>query len=52
VFAEPGGLEIIDGFERVRAARAPGWAMLVARIDDGGASTRSCASASCTTGAG
>ena len=34
LFAEPGGLEIIDGFKRVRAARALGWATLVARIDD------------------
>jgi len=37
LFAEPGGLEIIDGFKRVRAARALGWATLVARIDDVGA---------------
>jgi ParB-like chromosome segregation protein Spo0J len=37
VFAEPGGLEIIDGFKRVRAARALGWATLIARIDDVGA---------------
>ena len=36
LFAEPGGLEIIDGFKRVRAARALGWATLVARIDDVG----------------
>lgn len=34
LFAEPGGLEIIDGFKRVRAARALGWATLLARIDD------------------
>ena len=34
LFAEPGGLEIIDGFKRVRAARALGWATLIARIDD------------------
>ncbi len=37
LFAEPGGLEIIDGFKRVRAARALGWATLIARIDDVGA---------------
>lgn len=36
LFAEPGGLEIIDGFKRVRAARALGWPTLVARIDDVG----------------
>ena len=36
LFAEPGGLEIIDGFKRVRAARALGWTTLVARIDDVG----------------
>ena len=34
LFADPGGLEIIDGFKRVRAARALGWTTLVARIDD------------------
>ncbi len=34
LFAERGELEIIDGFKRVRAARALGWATLVARIDD------------------
>jgi ParB-like chromosome segregation protein Spo0J len=33
LFAEPDGLEIIDGFKRVRAARALGWATLVARVD-------------------
>lgn len=37
LFAQSGGLEIIDGFKRVRAARALGWATLVARIDDVGA---------------
>ena len=37
LFAEPDGLEIIDGFKRVRAARVLGWATLVARIDDVGA---------------
>jgi ParB-like chromosome segregation protein Spo0J len=36
LFAERGELEIIDGFKRVRAARALGWATLVARIDDVG----------------
>lgn len=34
LFAEPSGLEIIDGFKRVRAARALGWTTLIARIDD------------------
>jgi ParB-like chromosome segregation protein Spo0J len=34
LFAEPGGLEIIDGFKRVRAARTLGWTTLIARIDD------------------
>jgi len=37
LFAEPGGPQIIDGFKRVRAARALGWTTLVARIDDVGA---------------
>ncbi len=36
LFAEPGGLEILDGFKRVRAARALGWTTLIARIDDVG----------------
>ncbi len=36
LFAEPGSLEIIDGFKRVRAARALGWATLAARIDEVG----------------
>lgn len=36
LFAEPGSLEIIDGFKRVRAARALGWGTLLARIDDVG----------------
>lgn len=36
LFAEPGRLEIIDGFKRVRAARALGWVTLLARIDDVG----------------
>lgn len=34
VFAPDGALEIIDGFKRVRAARALGWSTLLARIDD------------------
>ncbi len=36
LFAEPDGLEIIDGFKRVRAARALGWVTLLARVDDVG----------------
>jgi ParB-like chromosome segregation protein Spo0J len=36
LFVEASGLEIIDGFKRVRAARALGWPMLLARIDDAG----------------
>jgi ParB-like chromosome segregation protein Spo0J len=34
LFAERSGLEIIDGFKRVRAARALGWSTLLARIDE------------------
>lgn len=34
VFTERGALEIIDGFKRVRAARALGWTTLLARVDD------------------
>jgi ParB-like chromosome segregation protein Spo0J len=34
LFAERDGLQIIDGFKRVRAARALGWPTLLARIDD------------------
>jgi ParB/RepB/Spo0J family partition protein len=34
VFAPDGAFEIIDGFKRVRAARALGWSTLLARIDD------------------
>ena len=37
LFGEPAGLQILDGFKRVRAARALGWPTLVARIDDVGA---------------
>jgi ParB-like chromosome segregation protein Spo0J len=37
LFVESGALEIIDGFKRVRAARALGWSTLLARIDDVGA---------------
>jgi len=34
LFVERDALEIIDGFKRVRAARALGWSTLLARIDD------------------
>ncbi len=34
LFAAGDALEIIDGFKRVRAARALGWSRLLARIDD------------------
>jgi len=37
LFVEPSGLEILDGFKRVRAARALGWSTMLARIDDVGA---------------
>ena len=37
LFAAGDGLEIIDGFKRVRAARSLGWTTLSARIDDVGA---------------
>lgn len=37
LFAEHDELQIIDGFKRVRAARALGWATLAARVDDVGA---------------
>jgi ParB-like chromosome segregation protein Spo0J len=37
LFTERDELQIIDGFKRVRAARALGWPTLVARIDDVGA---------------
>jgi ParB-like chromosome segregation protein Spo0J len=37
VFAERDGLQMIDGFKRVRAARALGWATLATRVDDVGA---------------
>jgi ParB-like chromosome segregation protein Spo0J len=36
LFTAGDGLEIIDGFKRVRAARALGWPTLLARIDDVG----------------
>lgn len=36
LFAADDGLEIIDGFKRVRAARSLGWPTLSARIDDVG----------------
>jgi ParB-like chromosome segregation protein Spo0J len=34
LFVETDQLEILDGFKRVRAARALGWTTLLARIDD------------------
>jgi hypothetical protein len=34
VFADAGELEVLDGFKRVRAARALGWSRLYARIDE------------------
>jgi ParB-like chromosome segregation protein Spo0J len=34
LFVENDQLEIVDGFKRVRAARALGWTTLLARIDD------------------
>jgi ParB-like chromosome segregation protein Spo0J len=34
VFAPHGDFEVIDGFKRVRAARALGWRTLLARVDD------------------
>jgi ParB-like chromosome segregation protein Spo0J len=37
LFVEPGGLEIVDGFKRVRAARALGWSRLLAHVDEVGA---------------
>lgn len=37
LFVASDGLQIIDGFKRVRAARALGWRTLAARIDDVGA---------------
>lgn len=33
LFADGGGLEIVDGFKRVRAARALGWRRVCARVD-------------------
>ena len=36
LFVHGGGLEILDGFKRVRAARALGWSTLLARVDDVG----------------
>ena len=33
LFVQGGGLEILDGFKRVRAARALGWSTLLARVD-------------------
>jgi hypothetical protein len=37
LFTERDELQIIDGFKRVRAARALGWATVAARVDDVGA---------------
>src|ERR1700733_5394209 len=37
LFVEPGGVEIVDGFKRVRAARALGWSTLLAHVDEVGA---------------
>jgi ParB-like chromosome segregation protein Spo0J len=34
VFAARDGLEVIDGFKRMRAARELGWSTLLARVDD------------------
>src|SRR5712691_864077 len=34
LFPEAGRFEVVDGFKRVRIARALGWATLLARIDD------------------
>jgi ParB-like chromosome segregation protein Spo0J len=34
LFMERGGIQILDGFKRVRAARALGWPTMLARIDD------------------
>jgi len=48
LFAEPGGLEIIDGFKRVRAARALGWTTLIARIDDVSSRARAATTATVT----
>jgi ParB-like chromosome segregation protein Spo0J len=36
LFVQGDGLEILDGFKRVRAARALGWSTLLARVDDAG----------------
>ena len=36
LFVQGDGLEIVDGFKRVRAARALGWSTLLARVDDVG----------------
>ena len=36
LFVHGGGLEILDGRKRVRAARALGWSTLLARVDDVG----------------
>lgn len=36
LFVQNDELEILDGFKRVRAARALGWSTLLARVDDAG----------------
>lgn len=36
LFAQGDGLEILDGFKRVRAARSLGWSTMLARVDDVG----------------
>ena len=43
--SETDRLEILDGFKRVRAARALGWSTLLARIDDVGRDRREAAPA-------
>ncbi len=37
LFVEADRLEVVDGFKRVRAARALGWPAILARVDDVGA---------------
>jgi hypothetical protein len=34
LFVEPCGVEIVDGFKRVRAARALGWSTLLAHVEE------------------
>ena len=52
LFTAGDGLEIIDGFKRVRAARALGWRRCLRGSTTWDRSTPSCACASCTTGGG